>query len=207
LAEAIIFNLQHPDLLMHNDSAGIPHSHADNAALFESIFKTHFKGLHGYACSIVKDETTAEEMVQNVFYKLWERKSQVQIEQSVAAYLYRAVYNESLNYLRHNKVRATYQQQSMSTNTEGTETDPATLRELQQRIDSTINELPEQCRTIFQMSRFEDLKYKNIADKLGISVKTVENQMGKALRILRTKLMDYLPTLLLLFINMKKMIL
>ena len=207
MAEAIIFNLQHADLLMDNDSAGIPFTHAGNPALFEDVFKTHFKGLHAYACSIVKDDAAAEEMVQNVFYKLWERKSEVRIEQSVAAYLYRAVYNESLNYLRHNKVKATYQDHALRNSGEGAGTDPATLRELQQKIDATINGLPEQCRTIFQMSRFEDLKYRTIADRLGISVKTVENQMGKALRILRSKLVDYLPTLLLLFVYIKKMIL
>jgi len=204
LAEAIIFNLQHADLLMDNDSAGTPFSHAGNPALFEDVFKTHFKGLHAYAGSIVKDEAAAEEIVQNVFYKLWERKSQIQIEQSVTGYLYRAVYNDSLNYIRHNKVKAVYQDHAARNTTEGAAADPATLRELQQKIDTTINGLPEQCRTIFQMSRFEDLKYRTIADKLGISVKTVENQMGKALRILRTKLGDYLPALLLIFINIKK---
>jgi len=204
LAEAIIFNLQHHDLLMDNDSVGIPFTHAGNPALFEDIFKTHFKGLHAYAGSIIKDDAAAEEIVQHVFYKLWERKNTLKIEQSVAAYLYRAVYNDSLNYLRHNKVKATYQDYASRNTSEGDHaTDPSTLRELQQKIDATINELPEQCRTIFQMSRFEDLKYRTIADRLGISVKTVENQMGKALRILRMKLTDYLPALLLIFIHMK----
>jgi len=72
------------------------------------------------------------------------------------------------------------------------------MGELEKKLETALRELPEQCRTIFQLSRFEDLKYKEIADKLGLSVKTIENQMGKALRLLRLKLVDFLPTILLL---------
>ncbi len=81
-------------------------------------------------------------------------------------------------------------------------TDRLKLKELEEKLDIALKELPEQCRTIFQMSRFEELKYLEIADKLGISVKTVENQMGKALRILRLKLVDFLPTILVLLLNL-----
>ena len=73
--------------------------------------------------------------------------------------------------------------------------------ELERRLQKAINELPEQCRTIFQMSRFEELRYLDIAHHLGISVKTVENQMGKALKLLRVKLIDYLPLLVLILLN------
>jgi RNA polymerase sigma-70 factor (ECF subfamily) len=73
--------------------------------------------------------------------------------------------------------------------------------ELERRLQTAINELPEQCRTIFQMSRFEELRYLDIAEKLGISVKTVENQMGKALKQLRVKLIDCLPLILLILLN------
>ena len=77
------------------------------------------------------------------------------------------------------------------------------MKELQQKINDALKELPEQCRTVFQMSRYEELKYKSIADKLGISVKTVENHIGKALRILRSKLADVLPILIVVLMNMK----
>jgi RNA polymerase sigma-70 factor (ECF subfamily) len=73
------------------------------------------------------------------------------------------------------------------------------LKELESRLWQALNELPEQCRTIFQMSRFEELKYKEIAERLGLSIKTVENQMGKALKLLRIKLVDFLPLILILF--------
>ena len=205
MSEAIIFNLRYSTFPMDNETAGINLINADSSALFENVFKAHFKNLHAYAFTIVKDDATAEEMVQQVFYKLWENKEQIKIQQSITAYLYKAVYNESLNFLRHNKVKATYRVHTAYNNRDMENVaDPAAIKELQQKIDIALSELPEQCRTIFQLSRFEELKYKNIADTLGISVKTVENQMGKALRLLRSKLSEFLPVLLILIINAKK---
>jgi RNA polymerase sigma-70 factor (ECF subfamily) len=108
------------------------------------------------------------------------------------------VHNDSLNYISHLKTRGKYSDY-LTHSGEGKAADAAhraELNELAQHLSVALNELPEQCRTIFQMSRFEELKYKEIADKLGISIKTVENQMGKALRLLRLKLSDFLPLLL-----------
>lgn len=208
LSRAIIFNLQQPARPMGNDTSGIQLINADSSVVFEQVFKANFKNLHSYAMSIVKDESTGEEMVQNVFLKLWEKKEQIDIKQSIAAYLYKAVYYECLNYLKHTKVKAAYNAHAMRTGSEeGNPSDNAALKELQQQIDHALNDLPEQCRTIFQMSRYEELKYRMIADQLGISIKTVEGQMGKALRILRQKLADYLPILLILFVNLKKIFL
>jgi len=176
---------------------------------FEQVFKTHFKRLHAYAFTILRDEVEAEEMVQQVFFKLWERNVRkdsfgetVSLSGSVSAYLYRAVHNESLNYIKHQRVRSNHQLHvaySMKNEVEH----PAKkvmAGELEKKIHTALNELPEQCRTIFQMSRFDELKYREIADKLGISVKTVENQMGKALKLLREKLVDFL-IFILLFIH------
>ncbi len=162
---------------------------------FEQLFKTHFKRLFAYALTIVREENIAEEMVQNVFYKIWEKKENHGIQASVTAYLYKSVYNESLNYLKHNKVKEAYRKYAVMHAVKEENNTPARMQlsELQQKLDIALAELPEQCRTIFQMSRFEELKYQEIADRLGLSVKTIENQMGKALRILRVKLADYLP--------------
>lgn len=172
-------------------------------ATFEQVFKTHYKNLHAYSYSILNDEMAAEEMVQNVFFKLWERTETLSINGSVGAYLYRAVYNESLNYLKHLKVRS--QHQLFVAHRSG-ETDLATktihLKELEQKLRLALNDLPEQCRTIFQLSRFEELRYREIAERLDISIKTVENQMGKALKFLRIRLVDFL-ILILLFLNSK----
>ncbi|WP_439556241.1 RNA polymerase sigma-70 factor [Dyadobacter sp.] len=172
----------------------------DRETEFERIFKKHFKGLHAYACTILRDDFMAEEMVQNVFCRLWEKAEQLEIRESLSGYLYRSVYHESLNYIKHLKVRDAYQtyaihQMDHSDNaSHGIE-----LAELERRLDTALKELPEKCRTIFQMSRFEELKYHEIAERLELPVKTVENQMGKALRLLRLKLVDFLPASFLIF--------
>lgn len=171
---------------------------------FERVFKTYFKSLHGYAFTLLKDESTAEEMVQNVFFKLWDKADRLSIEGSVAAYLYRSVHNESLNHLKHQRVRKSYQSHTLYYMKNESETTARKIgaKELEQRLHSAMNELPQQCRTIFQLSRFDDLKYREIADELNISVKTVENQMGKALKLLRLKLVDFLPFILFLLFHL-----
>ncbi|MBX2906463.1 MAG: RNA polymerase sigma-70 factor [Taibaiella sp.] len=170
--------------------------------LIEEEFKTHFQGLHRYAYAMLKDEIMAEEMVQNVFYKLWKNREELSINGAVASYLYRSVHNECLNYLKHLKVKAAYQAHVSRTMEHiNNAAEKLRLKELEQRLEKALTELPEQCRTIFQMSRFEELKYAEIAGRLGLSVKTVENQMGKALKLLRTKLADFLPALLMLLFN------
>ncbi len=174
-------------------------SKRDEAA-FEQVFKTHYKNLHAYAFNILKDEDEAEEMVQQVFFKLWERSENLSFSGPVAAYLYRAVHNESLNFLKHQKVKAGHQLHVAYSMKNKSETGQGKMmgKELENKFREALNELPEQCRTVFQLSRFEDMKYREIADKLDISVKTVENHMGKALKLLRTKLVDFLPLLLML---------
>lgn len=166
---------------------------------FEVLFKTHFKALHSYASVMLYHDSHAEEIVQNIFVKLWEKRGLLDVQTSVKAYLYKCVHNDCLNYIKHKKIKARYQDHAAFTMNDQAEhtSDKLVLGELQERLQVAMNELPEQCRTIFQMSRFEELKYREIAYELGLSVKTVENQMGKALRILRVKLVDFLPILLL----------
>jgi RNA polymerase sigma-70 factor (ECF subfamily) len=168
---------------------------------FERLFKTYFKQLHAYAFTMLRDEADAEEMVQQVFFKLWERNETLSVSGAAGAYLYRAVHNESLNFIKHRKVKSSHQLHvaySMKNEVEH----PAKkiiAGELEKKIHAALEELPEQCRSIFQLSRFEELKYREIAGKLGISVKTVENQMGKALKLLRLKLADFLVFFILFF--------
>ena len=161
---------------------------------FELLFKTHFKALHAYGMSILRDEQEAEEIVQQVFLKFWEKRNTLTIETSVKAYLYKSVYNDCLNHLRNFKTRLKYQgeAQRMTDLYERPASARVEMNEFQNILNEAINELPEKCRTIFQMSRFEELKYKEIAEKLGLSVKTVENQMSKALKILRLELSGFL---------------
>lgn len=169
-------------------------------ATFEQIFKTYFKNLHAYAFTILKDEDEAEEMVQQVFFKLWDRAENLSFNGPIAAYLYRAIHNECLNYLKHQKVRANHQlyvAHSMKQQSEHVQ-GRVLGKELEASYKKALEELPEQCRLIFQLSRFGDMKYREIADELNISVKTVENQMGKALKLLRQKLVEFLSVFILL---------
>jgi RNA polymerase sigma-70 factor (ECF subfamily) len=205
LAGALKYSTGYQTLRMEVKNSGKLYKPGDTGEeAFEQVFKTNFKSLHAYAYTIIRDDIMAEEIVQNVFCRLWEKKSRVEIQISLAAYLYRSVYHESLNYLKHLKVRAAYSnfaQSQMKINTDNAEK-KILLGDLESKLNQALSELPEQCRTIFQMSRFEELKYQEIADRMGLSVKTIENQMGKALKRLRLKLVDFLPAAILTFLNL-----
>jgi len=168
--------------------------------VFESVFKSYYKPMCLYAQAILKDRDYSEEIVQQIFVKLWERRSLLNISTSVKAYLFQIVRNDCLNVLKHEKVKEQYRRFKVIDMHQ--QHDHASHRvnvsELEQHIQKAIDELPEQCSIIFRMSRFEEMKYKDIATQLNISVKTVENQMGKALKLMRTKLADFLTVILTL---------
>lgn len=165
---------------------------------FEQLFKSHYKSLHIYVNTMLRDEEMAEEIVQNMFMRFWEKRNLLDINTSIKAYLYKCVHNDTLNYLKHQKVKARYQEHAVYTSSNS---EPAShkveLSELESKLYEAMSDLPEQCRAIFQMSRFEELKYREIAEQMGLSIKTVENQMGKALRILRLKLVDFLALIVI----------
>ncbi|RZM30575.1 MAG: RNA polymerase sigma-70 factor [Pedobacter sp.] len=169
---------------------------------FDQVFLQHFKSLHAYAFSITKEREDAEEIVQNVFVRIWTKREQLKTDGFLKSFLYRSVHNESLNYLKHQRVRSSFNVHYTDTvkNEVGNLNAEIMATELENNIHSAINELPEKCRNVFQLSRFEQMKYQEIADALNISIKTVENQMGKALKILRLKVVDFL-ILIFLFLN------
>ncbi len=154
--------------------------------------------MFGYACTLLSNEADAEEIVQTVFLKLWEKRQLLTVETSVKAYLYRAVHNDCMNWLKHNAVVKKFQKEKAYLMKSETDNNHKKLlaSQLEDKLLCALQELPERCRTIFQLSRFEELKYKEIATQLNISEKTVENQMGKALKGLRARLIDFLPLLL-----------
>ena len=166
---------------------------------FEKLFTDWYGPLHAYACSVLRDEAWADEAVQAVFCRIWEKREQLRVQASVRAYLFGSVYHECVNWLRKEKVQRTYRSDILKRLGGGAggsverASDRAETGELERRFQRALDELPEQCRAIFQLSRFSELKYKEIAGQLGISVKTVEAQMSKALKLLRGKLADYLP--------------
>lgn len=172
---------------------------AGNERIFEETFRKYYQSLCNYANSILKEMDEAEEVVQNLFLSIWEKRSELEISISLKSYLYRAVHNHCLNRIKHLKVREEYQQYAVNFYDASYESVSQTVmkNELETKIEEAIKKLPEQCRLIFQMSRFEELKYHEIAEQLELSPKTVENQIGKALKILRIELAEYLPLIII----------
>ena len=167
--------------------------------VFERLFKQHYASLCRYASTIVKDLDDAEEIVQTVFVTIWEKRLTLEIIQSLKSYLYRAVHNHCLNRLKHNKIKEVHQEYVGYLGEQHYEavTEVIERNELEIKIKEAIEKLPEQCKIIFKLSRFEELKYQEIANQMGLSIKTIENQIGKALKIMRIELADFLPTLVI----------
>lgn len=143
---------------------------------------------------------TAKEAVHTGFIRLWENKDTISAESSVKAYLSKIVTNICLDMLKHDKVKQVHAKQVTQTTSIGSSLqsyNTAELRQLIIDIEHAVGELPDQMRKIFELSRNEGLKYAEIADVLGISVKTVETQMSRALVKLRQKLSPYLTVLLI----------
>lgn len=174
--------------------------------MYETVYKRFFNPLYLYACTILKEEAQAEEIVQNVFLKIWERKEKINIEMSLKAYLYKCVYNDSLNHIKHLKVRSSYENHATQVMKQTKSASPAQVvmyKNLEGKLREALNELPEQCRTVFQLSRHEEMKYREIAVHLRISEKTVENHMGKALRLLRVKLAEFMISVAVIIMYLK----
>ncbi|WP_207429984.1 RNA polymerase sigma-70 factor [Sabulibacter ruber] len=163
-----------------------------NEALFmETLFKQYYTMLCRTAVRFTKDTESAEDLVQEVFCKIWQNREVLEISTSYKAYLVRSVTNQALNYIEKQKRLVLSEDTSPYESTVSANTTLELLEgsEMEGRVQQALAALPPQCRLIFEMSRFEELTYKEIADTLQLSPKTVENQMGKALRILREHLL------------------
>ncbi len=160
---------------------------------FEAVFREYFSTLSLFALKYVPDMDTAKEIVHAVFLNLWEKREQMDAGKSLKAYLFTSVYNRSLNYIRDQKKFRKDAIYDITAEMMASETasEPVETSELQQQINDALGTLPAKCRQIFEMNRFEGLKYRQISDQIDISVKTVEAQISKALRILRKELKDY----------------
>ena len=161
-----------------------------DAGQFESLFRSSYVSLVRCARTMIKDHDTAEEIVQDLFFRLWQDKENLKIESSLNGYLFRSVHNRCLHIIEHNRVIARHAEEISYNQSENQESpsDILNYKELQEKIARIIEKLPERCGKIFTMSRFEGLKYNEIAEKLSVSVKTVEANMGKALKEFRKEL-------------------
>lgn len=161
---------------------------------FERLFVRYYEPLCQHANKILRDMDTAEDIVQEFFYNFWKNRETFSLKLSLNAYLYQSIRNNSLHYLEHLAVRETYAQhvshdfQEMIPveNQEDVE-----MKDLNRVIDATLQQMPERCSKVFRMNRFEGKKYREIAEILSISVKTVEADMGKALQFFRKSLKEY----------------
>lgn len=172
-------------------------------ATFEDLFKSNFAYLCNFAKQYVEDGDTAQDLCQKVFIQLWEKRATLDSNQNLKSYLFTAVKNSCLNYIRdHKKYRSKildldcgdieFSEQAV---------DRLATNDLQAVIEEALNQLPEKCRKVFEMSRFQEMKYKEIAEELDISQKTVEAHMSKALKLLRAHLKENW-LLMLIFIGL-----
>jgi len=159
---------------------------------FESLFRSSYVSLVRYAKTIIKDHDTAEEIVQDLFVRLWQERQKLKIESSLNGYLFRAVHNRCLHWLDHSRVVEKHAREMSEKQEEKTESPVEIMQynELQLKIAKVIEKLPERCGRIFCMNRFEGFKYAEIAEKLSVSVKTVEANMGRALKEFRKALKE-----------------
>lgn len=160
------------------------------AETYESLFQEFYENLVGFAYGFTQSETAAEDCVQQVFEKIWAQRNTLQIHTTWKGYLFTAVRNQSLN-LKKKRERERDIEGVPETKAEHTPGSQAEQTELKVILDRAIQELPTQCREVFFMKRYEGYSYKEIAKKMGIKEKTVENQLGIALKKLRVSLGDY----------------
>jgi RNA polymerase sigma-70 factor (ECF subfamily) len=166
---------------------------------YETLFRLYFDRLFYFAKSYLEDEDEAKEITQNVFFKFWKKRASLNIDSNLNAYLFRMTKNECLDYFKHQKVKANYhdviQRERASLNQTSLQDHPDLLlieSELEEKVNQILNELPPRCKQIFIKSRFEGLKYKEISSEMNISIKTVEHQIAKALRLFRRELQEYM---------------
>lgn len=168
---------------------------AGDSDAFDAVFRANYAALVGSAERILGRRDVAEEIVQDVMLELWRRRETLAVEDSLRGYLFRATRNRSLNHLRHGAIEKRAEPELAANRAESGSSAHAALveEEIEVAVKRAVADLPARCREVFELSRVHGLRYSEIATTLGISVKTVEAQMGKALRLLRERLAQWLP--------------
>lgn len=172
---------------------------------FKVLFQKYYSALCHFGCQFLHDPQMAEETVQEFFVHIWEKRESLNIEASVKHYFFRSIRNQCLNQLQHQKIRQQYASKVIESSHQEIDPEQSFLEvDLMERIEKSIASLPPKRQEIFRLSRVQGLKYKEIADELNISVKTVEAQMGLALKHLRDDLKEFGNHLISLFIIITK---
>ena len=169
---------------------------------FELLFESYFRGLVNYAQDLLKSNHDAEEIVQDVFFALWEKRDTITIHTSLKAYLFRSVHNHCMNFIQHRQVTHKKTSEFVVSQVEQTglpfmAADEAALdrmmaSELETEIEEAVKSLPHQCREVFYLSRYENLKIREVAERLGVSESTVKTQLARAMEKLRDLLKHHL---------------
>ncbi|MGC8865942.1 MAG: RNA polymerase sigma-70 factor [Bacteroidales bacterium] len=167
---------------------------------FHQLFEKNYNSLEWYAFSYVREREAARDLVSEAFLQLWQRRSNFEDSRDPIPWLKTTIHNRALNHLRdHRKFHPDLEAILHDYDSSQQPFDSVDFKQLQRTLNKTLEKMPERVREVFLLSRDENLKYQQIAERLGISVKTVEVQMGKALRILRENLGEFLPLVILLF--------
>ncbi len=168
---------------------------------FELLFRRYYARLCGFANKFIYNTAESEEIVQNVFMNIWKKRDQLKLNNDIRPYLFKSVQNLCFNFIERQKVIDNYYsviEIAYKNTLEDFSTYESVLyMELHKNVEKAIDSLPDECRRIFRLSRQDGLKYIEIAEKLNISVKTVETQMSRALAKLKTELKDYLTILII----------
>jgi len=170
----------------------------DSSRFMEVIFRRFYVPLGRTVNRMLNDPDATEDIVQEVFVKIWHNRETLQFSYSVKAYLYRSAINAALNYLEKAKKTVALETNVGNEPAHSDVEDQFNLKEVETHIQDALNNLPPACKAIFVLSRYEDMSYREIAESLQLSTKTVENQMGKALRLMRDYLSIYVRSLMLL---------
>jgi RNA polymerase sigma-70 factor (ECF subfamily) len=157
---------------------------------FDFIFRNYYPGMVVFAMEYIPDKDKAEEVVQGVFVKLWEDREKIEIKVSLKSYIFKVIQNKCLDTIKHNSIKKRVESEVIAKSSIS-ENDFFSYN-LYEKAEQSINNLPDTVKKIFKMSRYENKKYGEIANSLNISIKTVEANIGKALRILREDLKDWL---------------
>lgn len=189
-------NSSHPD---NSEKEVIDSIRGGDTGVFEILFRKYYYNLSRFTASIIKSPSIAEDLVQDIFLKIWQNRRDWNPQGSIKTYLYRASKNQALNYLKHLKIVnnwAEFSKSSFAASPINPE-DQILKNELITSVNEAINRLPEKCKMIFLLHRHEGFSYREIAEVLNISLSTVETQMGRALKKIREIMFPYLSFFLI----------